>query len=88
MSRRKAPQNKMIQQAPENKQPAHDNETPREGLLAELSVRDAQLRRLLKAEHNDWAGTIARKFLRQTADEIRAEMRGDREVPNEVIEDE
>lgn len=40
-------------------------------------TEESLLSRLLKAEHNEWAGTIGRQQLRDIADGIRAELRGE-----------
>lgn len=97
MARRRAPQNKAQPKAPENKEPfTEENESediPAEEIeegdpdeqdeLTEFVDRDSQLRRLLKAENNQWAGTIGRQDLRKVADRIRAELRGETEVEEE-----
>jgi len=73
--------------APENKQAPPPPETKEEALLAEVVDKDSQLRRLLKAEHNEWAGTISRQEFRNIADRIRAELNGDKEVEQELADD-
>ena len=79
MARRRAPQNKAQTQAPENKTPDEDDD-----MLTAYTEKDAQLRRLLKAEHNEWAGTISRQDFRNIADSIRSELRGEQEVEMEA----
>lgn len=45
-----------------------------DGLLTAYTVLDEQLRRLLKAEQNNWTGTVDRRSLRNIADQIRKEL--------------
>ena len=94
MARRRAPQNKAHTAAPENKEPFTEDEDipaeeietgdPDEGdeddMLTAFAEKDAQLRRLLKAENNEFNGVVGRRELRRVADTIRAELRGDQEV--------
>lgn len=99
MARRKAPQNKAHQQAPENKEPftEEDQDIPAEEIeegdpdgddeLTEFVDRDSQLRRLLKAENNQWSGVISRQELRTISDRIRRELRGEVEVEEEGAND-
>ena len=49
-------------------------------MLTAFAEKDAQLRRLLKAENNEFNGVLGRRELRRVADSIRAELRGDKEV--------
>ena len=49
-------------------------------MLTAFAEKDAQLRRLLKAENNEFNGVLGRRELRRVADNIRAELRGDQEV--------
>lgn len=44
--------------------------------LTDLVIRDTQLRRLLKAEQNEWVGVIGRVAFREIAERIRAELNG------------
>lgn len=89
MARRRAPQNKAHPGAPENKEPFTEDQTtedqsteeieggdPDGDDLTDLVIRDTQLRRLLKAENNEWGGTVGRQDLRRIADGIRAELNG------------
>lgn len=77
MARRKAPQNKTHAAAPENGSAPEDEQSL---LLTALAEKDAQLRRLLKAENNEFVGTVGRMALRNVAEDIRAELRGSKEV--------
>jgi len=80
MAQRKAPQNKNAGAAPENKSPKEDEKPD---ALTEFVDRDSQLRRLLKAENHEWVGTLGRLELRNIADRIREELRGEVEVEEE-----
>lgn len=75
MARRKAPQNKAQPKAPENKEPFTE-ENKESDELTELVIRDTQLRRLLKAEQNQWTGAIGRAAFHGIAERIRAELNG------------
>lgn len=77
MARRRAPQNKAHTAAPENKEPFTEDGND---MLTAFAEKDAQLRRLLKAENNEFNGVLGRRELRLVADSIRAELRGDKEV--------
>lgn len=99
MARRKAPQNKAQKSAPENKDEparnpeehspsvAHDEQQVDDDLLTAYAEKEAQLRRLLKAENNEWVGTLSRQEFRRIADSIRAQVRGEQEVQMEEPED-
>lgn len=83
MARRKAPQNKAQPGAYENKEPFIEDEKKESSEenyegdeLTDLVIRDTQLRRLLKAEQNEWAGVISRAAFREIAERIRAELNG------------
>ncbi|WBC28315.1 hypothetical protein DPMD02_49 [Desulfofustis phage LS06-2018-MD02] len=54
-----------------NKESELDN-----GVLTDFVVRDTQLRRLLKAEQNQWTGVISRAAFRKIAERIRDELDG------------
>lgn len=56
------------------------DEDDQDDMLTAFAEKDAQLRRLLKAENNEYVGTIGRNELRRVADSIRAELRGTKEV--------
>jgi len=60
-----------------------DDQENEQDELTEFVDRDFQLRRLLKAENNQWAGTVSRQDLHKIADRIRAELRGETEVEEE-----
>jgi len=94
MARRRSPQNKepfteddaeardIPAKEIEDGDPDEDDQDDeqQDDMLTAFAEKDAQLRRLLKAENNEYVGTIGRNELRRVADSIRAELRGTKEV--------
>lgn len=62
-------------------------ESTNDAVLTDLVDCDTQLRRLLKAEQNQFTGVISRGDLHRTADAIRKELRGEAEVEEGQADD-